>query len=45
MCGAVDPDDPENGLEAARRELKDAGIDTVLEEVRKQYTSWKDSLK
>ena len=45
MCGCVDPDDPENGLEASRKALKDAGIDTIIEEVQNQYAIWKDSLK
>ena len=45
MCGAVDPDDPEKGLVATRKALKDAGIDKIIEEVQKQYDSWKDSLK
>ena len=45
MCGAVDPDDPENGLEASRQALKDAGIDKIIEEAEEQYKVWKDSLK
>ena len=45
MCGAVDPDDPEKGLVATRKALKDAGIDKVIEEVKSQYESWKASLK
>ena len=44
MCGSVDPDDPEKGIEAARRALKEAGIDDVIEEVKNQYAVWKDSL-
>ena len=44
MCGAVDPDDPERGLEAFRQALKDAGIDKIIEEVNEQYKIWKDSL-
>lgn len=45
MCGAVDPDDPEIGLEAARKALKEAGIDKIIEEAQNQYSIWKDSLK
>ena len=44
MVGAVDPDDAELGLEAFRKELRDAGIDTLKQEVEEQYASWKDSL-
>ena len=45
MVGAVDPDDPELGLEAFRTALKEAGIDELKAEVEKQYSVWKDSLK
>ena len=45
MVGAVDPDDPELGLEAFRTALKEAGIDDLKAEVEKQYSVWKDSLK
>ena len=45
LCGAVDPDDPGNGLEASRQALKDAGIDKIIEEAEAQYKIWKDSLK
>lgn len=45
MVGAVDPDDPEKGLEAFRKALKDAGIDRIIEEAQTQYTTWKESLK
>ena len=41
MCGLVDPDDPEKGIEAMKAALKEAGIDAVLEEAAKQYTAWK----
>ena len=44
MVGAVDPDDPELGLEAFRKALKDAGIDELKKEVEAQYATWKDSL-
>ena len=45
MVGAVDPDDPEKGLEAFRKALKEAGIDELKEEVERQYKEWKDSLQ
>jgi putative aldouronate transport system substrate-binding protein len=41
MCGAVDPDDPDHGIEAMKAALKEAGIDDILTEVNKQYTAWK----
>ena len=44
MVGSVDPDDPELGLEAFRKALKDAGIDELKKEVEDQYATWKDSL-
>jgi putative aldouronate transport system substrate-binding protein len=40
MVGAVDPDDPEKGLEAFRKALKDAGIDELKREVEDQYEIW-----
>jgi ABC-type sugar transport system, periplasmic component len=45
MVGAVDPDDPEKGLEAFRSALKEAGIDALKEEVEAQYITWKNSNK
>jgi len=45
MVGAVDPDDPELGLEAFRAALKEAGIDELKAEVESQYTTWKNSMK
>lgn len=45
MVGAVDPDDPELGLEAFRKALKDAGIDELKTEVERQYNEWKDWMK
>ena len=45
MVGAVDPDDPELGLEAFRKALKDAGIDELKAEVEAQYEEWKISLE
>ncbi|MBR3334519.1 MAG: ABC transporter substrate-binding protein [Clostridia bacterium] len=45
MVGAVNPDDPDLGLEAFRNALKEAGIDELKTEVERQYKDWKDSLK
>lgn len=45
MVGAVDPDDPERGLEAFRKALKDAGIDKLKEEVETQYDTWRTLTK
>jgi len=45
MVGAVDPDDPEKGLEAFRKALKEAGIDELKAEVERQYEEWKSSMK
>ena len=45
MCGAVDPDDPEKGIEAFRKALKEAGIDELKAEVEAQYESWKIETK
>ena len=41
MCGIVDPDDPEKGVEAMKAALKEAGTEAFLEEAAKQYTAWK----
>ena len=41
MCGIVDPDDPEKGIEAMKTALKAAGIDTIVEAATKQYADWK----
>ncbi len=38
--GAVDPDDPEFGIEAIRKEMKRAGSDKVVTEIQKQYLNW-----
>ena len=43
MCGAVDPDDPEKGIEALKQALKDAGIDELREAAQKQYEDWKNA--
>jgi len=40
MIGAVDPDDPELGIEAFRAALKEAGIDELKAEVEAQYENW-----
>lgn len=45
MVGAVDPEDPERGLEAFRKALKEAGMDELKAEVEAQYETWKTSLK
>ena len=45
MVGAVDPDDPERGLAAFRKALKEAGIDELKAEVEKQYEHWKIDAK
>ena len=45
MCGAVDPDDPEKGLEALKTRLKEAGIDAIVESAAEQYANWKKSQK
>ena len=41
MCGIVDPDDPEKGIEAMKAALQEAGMDAFLEEATRQYTAWK----
>ena len=43
LCGVVDPDDPERGIEAAKKALKDAGIDTIVDAAQKQYEDWKNA--
>jgi len=45
MCGMVDPDNPEKGIEALRKALKEAGIDDLVAAAQKQYEQWKLSLK
>ena len=37
MVGAVDPEDPEKGLEAFRKALKEAGMDELKAEAETQY--------
>ena len=41
MCGAVDPDDAEHGIEALKAALQEAGIATIIDEVEAQYEAWK----
>ena len=45
MVGAVDPDDPEKGIEAFRNALKEAGIEELKKEVEDQYETWKIETK
>ena len=45
LCGVVDPDDPEKGIEAMKAALKEAGIDTLVAAAQEQYEKWKASLK
>ena len=45
MVGAVNPDDPERGLEAFRQALRDAGVQELIDEVRNQYDEWKAAQK
>ncbi len=40
LTGAIDPDDPENGIEAVKNDLKTAGSDKVKSELQKQYLNW-----
>ena len=41
MCGQVDPDDANLGIEALKADLTAAGMDDVIAEVQKQYDEWK----
>ena len=43
LCGTVDPDDPEKGIEAFRKALEEAGIDTLREAAQEQYEHWKNA--
>jgi len=43
MMGIQDPDDPEKGIEAFRKALKDAGIDELREAAQDQYEDWKNA--
>jgi putative aldouronate transport system substrate-binding protein len=43
LCGVVDPDDPEKGIETAKKALKDAGIEKIVETAQKQYEEWKNA--
>lgn len=40
LTGAVDPDDPEYGIEAVKKEMKNAGSAKVVTEIQKQYLTW-----
>ncbi len=40
LTGAVDPDDPEFGIEAIKKEMKNAGSAKVVTELQKQYLTW-----
>ncbi len=41
MCGSVDPDDPDLGIEALKAALADAGMPDIIAEVEAQYADWK----
>ena len=41
MCGQVDPDDPDMGIEALKAALNDAGMPEIIAEVQAQYDAWK----
>ena len=41
MCGQVDPDDANLGIEALKTKLTEAGMDEILAEVQTQYDAWK----
>ena len=41
MCGQVDPDDPDLGIEALKTALADAGMADIIAEVQAQYDEWK----
>ena len=43
MCGATDPDDPEKGIEAGKKALKEAGIDKLRDAAQEQYEKWKNA--
>ena len=45
LCGTVDPDDPELGIEAFRAALKEAGIDRLREKAQEQFEAWKNAQK
>lgn len=41
MCGQVDPDDPDLGIEALKAALNEAGMPDIIAEVEAQYADWK----
>lgn len=41
MCGQVDPDDPDLGIEALKAALNEAGMPDIIAEVEAQYAEWK----
>lgn len=40
LTGAVDPDDPEYGIEAVKKDMQSAGSAKVATEIQKQYLTW-----
>ncbi len=40
LTGAIDPEDPEYGLEAIKKEMQKAGSAKVVTELQKQYLTW-----
>lgn len=40
LTGAVDPADPEYGIEAVKADMKSSGSDKVITELQKQYLDW-----
>ncbi len=40
LTGAVDPEDPEYGIEAVKKEMQSAGSAKVVTEIQKQYLTW-----
>ena len=43
LCGTVDPDDPEKGIEAFRKALEEAGIGVLRDAAQEQYEHWKNA--
>jgi len=41
MCGAVDPDDPQYGLQALRDAMDNAHVQDIIDEIQRQYDAWK----
>ena len=42
LTGAIDPQDPQNGIEAIRKDMKKAGSEKLITELQKQYYDWLD---